>query len=309
MKAIINPWSNVPTRESSHSAGWAKLWSQQLGADIVNDPADYHEYDEFFVYNDINGKRGQFNLFGFKPDNEVGGKIKNKWMTLITLGRPMVDLDFSQSHAEEFAKRGLGQISHTYSSLPSTSQHDRILTGGVKSIVIGDSHALSVTRPHQACLRKDGQTLHGALKVGLINAMVYNYQPTDLVTYFGNIDIRFHLGRQDNPISATQALAIDYVRCLEDIPENIRVRAVELLPNAPDDRKLPGTGLYKGEKFYGDLDLRQELVNEFNNILRTSDIETIPWGGYSTADGLLDVKLMEARQSVHIRPSAYNLGY
>ena len=312
-RAIVNPWGNVPTRDSSHSAGWAKLWSLQLGADIVNDWQLYHDYDEFYLFNDINGKTGQFNLFGFKPDNEVGGKIKTKWATLIGLGRPMYNLDYHQTHATEFERRGLGILTQDlYDKLEIRCQRSQLLkTEGEGRMVIGDSHSLSVTRPHQHCLRHDGRTLFAALRDKDIQTAVNVYQPVDLVTYYGNIDVRFHLGQRDNPIADTQELAKSYTFVLEMIAAEygIRVRAVELLPNAPDDRKIPGTGQLNGQNFYGSLELRKELVNEFNTILRNSNIETVAWNGYSTPDGLLDVNLMEARQSVHIRPSAYNLGY
>ena len=305
--AIISPWGNVPTRDSSHAAGWARLWAQQLNADIVNDESKYHEYDVHYLWNDINGEVGKINLFGCSAGSEVEGKIKNKWRVIASLGIMPINLDYCQTHGVLFTKRGMGLISEKYNHLERASQMSRALEGD--RLVIGDSHALSVSRPHQACLRNDGKTLNGALNAHMIQTAVNVYRPVDLVTYFGNIDVRFHLGRQEMPIVATQDLANRYVNVLSNLPDNIRVRAVELLPNAPDDRKLPKSGLYKGEKFYGSLELRQECVNEFNNILRQSDIETIAWNGYSTPDGLLDVNLMEARQSVHIRPSAYNLGY
>ena len=82
-------------------------------------------------------------------------------------------------------------------------------------LVLGDSHAVSAYKPGANISRNDGKTLYGILKEGM-----QNYIPEGtkhLISYFGNIDIRHHLGRQKDPLFSTIKLAEDYIKHLEEL--------------------------------------------------------------------------------------------
>lgn len=188
------------------------------------------------------------------------------------------------------------------------------------SWVVGDSHALSAWRPGHLVQRHDGLTLHGALKRGL--RTLWPEVPTDcLVLYLGNIDLRHHLCRQEDPYDATVELVEAYVNQVRalSVPN---VTLVEPLFIEPETRKLPKSGFYKGEPFAGLRtdraylrDLKADLLRRacarygwelqghpeaylqrlMERCLRTGELVTGP----------LDEAVMERPQSVHLSPAHY----
>ena len=90
----------------------------------------------------------------------------------------------------------------------------------------------------------------------------------------------------------------------------VNVTVQELLPIEDENRKLPGTGLYRGEPFYGSREERQSYVDYFNAEIR----RLAPLFGYRVSSWDLPIdgfeastkyKCMESRQSVHLRPDYY----
>jgi len=168
-------------------------------------------------------------------------------------------------------------------------------------LVLGDSHSLSVYKQGYGISRNDGKTLHGFLKLGLKNFI--NESINDLIFYSGNIDIRFHLHQFGK--SGIDKLILELERQLIDL--NIKsISLVKLIPIEEESRKLPGTGLYKGQPFYGSKELRSELVNYFNEKLNDICIKN-NWNILSWKFNYenLSFDFMEAKQSVHLRPSSY----
>ena len=163
---------------------------------------------------------------------------------------------------------------------------------------------MSVYEKGYGILRLDGKTLHGFLK----DPYAYlNFDKIkDVVLYFGNIDVRFHLARQDNPMQATFDLVDKYVKFLASLVEKgITVKVQGLLPIEDESRKIPQTGLYKMKPFYGSQDLRNELREEINFELNRNSKNydytyQRPWINHP-----LQFFQMEARQSVHICPDWY----
>ena len=171
--------------------------------------------------------------------------------------------------------------------------------------VIGDSHALSVWRPSWSLDFTPGRTLHGFLKRA--NADEINSKYEKVILYFGNIDLRFHLMRQPNPESVTRDLFNRYVEfCLKLKDATV----VGLLPVEHESRKLPGTGLYKGEKFFGTREERMHLREIANSIMQDSyGISFLDWPkDWVDADGTKMLDVLEMKQSVHIKPKHYMFG-
>ena len=140
--------------------------------------------------------------------------------------------------------------------------------------------------------RLDGKTLFGFLK----NPIIADYY------YFGNIDVRFHLPRQENPVEATKELVKNYINHAKI--NNAKVSC--LLPIESESRKIPSTGLYQKNPFYGSQELRTELVKVFNTELLLSGLKVNVWPNewYTNLD-YYEKEVMEPKQSVHIRPRYY----
>jgi hypothetical protein len=138
----------------------------------------------------------------------------------------------------------------------------------------------------------------------------FDYDQLDELTcYYGNIDIRHHLGREADPVQATKNLLKSYTEVLKTC-DGKKLEVVCALPIEDEARKLPATGLYKGTPFFGSRALRQELVKVFNDQLQEHaakngwDVFKWPASWYEL-DGLEFFEYMEAPRSVHLARKYY----
>ena len=123
-----------------------------------------------------------------------------------------------------------------------------------------------------------------------------------VILYFGNIDIRFHLARQSNPIEATKDLFKRYC----DYAKKYNATITQLLPIEDESRRIPKSGQYKGENFFGSIQLRKELRLIANKVMFESGLPMLEWPReFIDQNGNLSFDVMEPKQSVHIRPAYY----
>jgi len=293
---MINLLGNVPTRMNSHNAGWTHCLKSiassksNYNIELINEPERIHEFTTVIINNGINYKKDVWNFFGGVQQKTLDYLHElNKYKGLLfTFNEP---IDF-----RSLLKR------KEITTIPSK----QVFCGSTidNKLILGDSHSLSIYKPGWGINRLDGKTLHGFLKEP------YKYfnkeNTTDLTLYFGNIDIRFHLMRQPNPEQAVLLLVNRLLNFIAEISPDINVTIQELLPIEDESRKIPGSGMYKGQPFYGSKEERQNLVNLFNKLIKDSIDHNHP---YKVQKMWLDYPLhfncMEARQSVHIRPDYY----
>ncbi len=185
------------------------------------------------------------------------------------------------------------------------------------NMAAGDSHAISMYRPGWMNNSVPFSTLYGSLKKGLRSFVrpegvpdSHKFEKIDL--YFGNIDVRHHLCRQDDPIYAANKLARDYVSAAHTlgIEEKAEVCLWNVLPIENESRKVPQTGWYKGTPFYGSWELRDAVRRTFNETLAHQtaayDIGHFMWTSPLENDlGELDFKYMEKPQSIHLSREFY----
>ena len=125
----------------------------------------------------------------------------------------------------------------------------------------------------------------------------------------GNIDIRHHLMRQENPFEKAHAMGIELGYQLKSLGiPNIEI--VHVLPIENISRKLPKTGYYKKTPYFGTWEERTKLVNTFNNAVDKICIEnkwnTFHWPEEFLNDSKeLDFEYMERPKSVHLSPVSY----
>jgi len=160
-----------------------------------------------------------------------------------------------------------------------------------------------VWRPGFGLDRTDGKTLHGFLKDADSLVEEWNSKYDEVVLYFGNIDLRFHLMRQENPRAATGDLFRRYIEFAKKLNN---ATLVNLLPVEHESRKLPGTGLYLKQPFFGTRQERADLRDAANRIMNNSGLKTIQWPDeWIDEDGMKMFEYMEAKQSVHLKPKYY----
>lgn len=295
MIGIVN---NLSTRMSSHNAGWTYVSRSALETyfnnkvEILDNSNNYENYDILVINEGVNYRQDVFNFFGGVQESQIDSLIKfSNFKGKIYCVNIPIDYNILTIKRKELKHLDIVFEKPEVINLNQVSN----------KLVLGDSHSLSVFKQGYGISRNDGKTLHGFLKLGLKNFI--NESINDLIFYSGNIDIRFHL-HQFGKIGIDK-LILELERQLIDL--NIKsISLVKLIPIEDESRKLPGTGLYKGQPFYGSKELRSELVNYFNEKLNDICIKN-NWNILSWKFNYenLSFDFMEAKQSVHLRPSSY----
>jgi hypothetical protein len=298
--ALVSIMGNVGTTFNSQGGGYGLIATKMMRdryptdqIDVNPDPATWHDYDHIFVCEGVNFVEGSFNVPG-GPQQVHHDKMKA--MGGYQGGVTFINQKFD---FETFNKR----IDIKYAEFPQGEVLDLFLVEGIvkEKCVIGDSHALSVWRPGFGLDWTAGRTLHGFLKRNTPEQLNEKYEET--VLYFGNIDLRFHLMRQEDPVGATVDLFTRYVEFAKQLNN---VTLVELLPVEHESRKIPGTGLYKKQPFFGTREERMKLREVANKIINESGLKVIQWPQeWIDEDGTKMLDILEQKQSVHLRPKNY----
>ncbi len=294
-----------------------------IGAKLVE---DFNDFDRLYVYHG-NDWGGSLNLYGGLeafPYAKNTKKIFDFRGEVISLG-----IDFPEYHRYLSHKMKL-TLDRDIEPLPEFKQLDfdnllsiqkRAVTVShpylTSRVTVGDSHGISLYRPGWTVNSVSYKTLHGALKHGLLNFVLEPYSDPNLVEevelYFGNIDVRHHLCRHPDRVSAVKTLVEEYFKQAEalydSLPRLNRVVIRELLPIEDESRVIPKTGWYNGQGFYGSWQERNEmrlLFAEECEKRASARVHFKKWVSYLiNSVGQLDFAHMEYKRSVHLSRSSY----
>jgi len=282
---IIGLLGSSATSENSHSSGMVRIVSKLFNADILNAQSDLDKYDKLIIYHGPNYKEGSFNVIG-----GITNTILEMCEKVSKYNGEIVTLDGFQLN--EFSKKRKINRWDSFKNIEKIELPDR------ENCVIGDSHSISVWPNESYTIKRmDGKTLFGFLK---LNIDLSNYQNT--ILYFGNIDLRFHLCRQNDPEKATIDLFERYCEYAKKYNSTI----VQLLPIEDESRVLPKSGWYKGKTFFGSINYRKKLRKVANDVMLSSGLKLLEWPDYFVDEkGNLKFEIMKPKQSVHIRPKYY----
>lgn len=329
---VLSPFYPVADKiDTSHRAGWARYWARELGATLLttgtmDQVAQAKKGDTLYLYHGMEWN-GSMNLqSGLTPE------IKDRAHRLIDAhkrGVKIISLDVPMpSYGKLIAARtDADDVARRYAELLDKALKNRgflsVPTERPKHVIMGDSHSLSLYRPDGVIYRTDGQTLNGALAIGLqkrLEAWQFETQVELLklgllTSYFGNIDVRHHLLRQPDPKEAARLLAAAYCKQLAGIQFKHKIGHIEVaepLPIENESRLLPKTGWYKGTPFFGTWKQRDDLRKYLRDRLKTEakkhgfTVYSHP-KHFTNKQGELTFDVMEQPRSVHIRPSEYRL--
>lgn len=329
MNYVASPLYPISDRlETSHRSGWAQYWADWLKAEIITtsrmgELATLSDQDTVYLYHGMEFK-GQLNLQAGLSDQlaerlELLNRMMGRGVKVVSLdiNLPPYD-DLLRARAKEhdpvWGRAGIYQGLVKMRGCP-TLERPAIKKGD--SLVVGDSHALAMLMPRTIILRHDSLTLHGALRIGLLNLVAAAYpglklckgRLSRLTFYFGNIDVRHHLCRHPPamvlPMVEEYGLqALETAKALGVQRENVEI--VEALPVETPDRRIPKSGWYKGTPFFGSWEERAEMREYLNRCLVSLRLPMVKHPSFFyTEDGELSEEVMERPQSVHIRPAFY----
>lgn len=305
---------------SSHKSGWAyHLANQCINAgytsvDVITETnIDWSSYDAILIDHGMEFK-GTFNIFGGANDD-----LYHQIMRIFSSTKM-----YSLHHDMPCIGTLIEQRLHTGTDLFKTLKDKiedvkRICKNEIPRIdciertdklCFGDSHSFSQYTPGYMTQRHDGLTMHGALKRGL-DTYVYPWIKS-LRVYLGNIDVRHHLMRQDNPSSSIKTLLKNYESELLKLQDNgvEKIEVVHVLPIEHESRPLPKTGYYKDTPFFGTWAERTLCVKEINTGIDDM-CKRNGWQVYKhpevyfNGNGELTFDVMEKPKSVHIAREYY----
>jgi len=312
---VVTTFSN---KKASHKSAWTYMLKNQLNqagldCDILTKNDNVHDYDAWFIVLPMEFQ-GSYNLFGGAQDDTA-----MRMQRLLDFKGPIFCINREMPDIGKFAESRMKSCSQMWSELDTEKLSE--ISKNIKTIdltlesdtfVLGDSHSVSAYKPGANISRNDGKTLYGVLKEGM-----QNYIPEGtkhLISYFGNIDIRHHLGRQKDPLLSTITLAEDYIKHLETL--NIpKITVVALLPIEYEERRIPKTGWYKGTPFTGTQEARTKIMIEFNQIVRRLceekgfEFKEWPRHWYTTHPKEFADTYMEKPGSVHLSRQYYHYDF
>lgn len=301
---ITGTFNKIPKKVNSHGYGWARTWAENLECEINHngDPTDLLYLDHGVNFG------GSLNLFaGF--NNELEQRINNflEAKVIYSLDIDMPDYGVMlKKRKDVIDKDWCDTISEKCASaipLKSTDLTD------MKWLAIGDSHTAAYAKPDSMVIKTDGLTLNGQIndnfKYIRTHIMECGSSLKGVTMSFGNIDIRHHVCRLDADIETMLRQWQIFGKELEH--HGLEVEYSTPWPIEHEERKLPKTGYYKDQPFWG---TRQERILALNKWTTTMDKLGMQRVKYPHEWLLLNgeryaKEKMESVSSVHLSPESY----
>ena len=304
---------------SSHKSGWAFHLANQLkhagyeNVQVVTDTSPWEsKFDVILIEHGMEFK-GTFNIFGGADDN-----LYHQLTRMFAPGVRMYSLHHDMPCIGKLLEQRLKNGTELFKTLEDKIEEAKSISSKIPRVdriektdklCFGDSHSFSQYTPGYMTDRHDGLTLFGTLRRG-----IQTYVSEDIKSlriYLGNIDIRHHLMRQDNPSKSLKDMMVMYESQLKELSDRgTEIEVVHVLPIENESRPLPKTGYYKGTPFTGTWQERTALVKELNK--RIDEMcERNEWKVwkhpevYYNSFGELTFDVMEKPKSVHIAREYY----
>ena len=320
-RVIMNPFSPLPKSDKSHVRGWAQVWAERLNADIADKHTDISVYDEIYIDHGVNFSGG-LNLFGGFND-EVMSRVEkliecsDNFVKIYSLDYDMRDIDYASQMAKRLGAKSTSErltesIIDACRALFSDAETFTMYDLPLDKLILGDSHSVAYSLPDQIVDRNNGKTLYSAIMKDpnwVIDKVKSSGKDIKHLTLcLGSIDIRFHAIRDGRPDAESFAKA--YVEAIRELSNKLEIPVSACAP-APiefEERRIPGTGKYEGENFFGSRQERLDFTLQFIETLKLSGIDLVmPPKEWYEMDGEKYAKeIMEAASSVHIAPKNYN---
>ena len=299
---ITGTFNKIPKKKNSHGYAWARTWSENLGVGI-NHNGDYTEV--LYLDHGVNFG-GSLNLFsGF--NDELKARIDNflEAKVLYSLDIDMPDYGaMLKKRKDVIDKEWCDKVSEKCKTVKKLKSTDIV---DIKWLTIGDSHTAAYSKENSMVIKTDGLTLNGQIKTDFEYVIQHIEEcfPRGVTMSFGNIDIRHHICR----------LGVDSMEMLKawkKFGDELEKKGIKVEYSTPwpiefEERKLPKTGYYKGQPFWG---TREERINALNQWITNMDKLGMKRVEYPeewlTLNGEKFAKdKMESVSSVHLSPESY----
>lgn len=310
MKVITNPISNIPVNAKSHTLGWSQLWRDQLGAYIDNKcTPNVRKADTVYIDHGANFS-GTLNLFG-GATKEVYDKLN-----IIASCKNVISLDWDMPDYGAMLKKRLNAkttykgitenwcnlLSQRFKNAKSLKQQELDLN----NVIVGDSHTLSFSDRSDIVFRNDGKTLYGALQAGLSSLIRTDNICYDRISFcLGSIDIRHHLLRHE--LNIESLIDSYYQQAMKYSSDKTDIWFCAPVPVEFEGRRIPKSGFFKKEPFYGSCEQRKKVTEMFISELykHTDNVIQPPSEWYNMNPQKYAETYMEYGGSFHLAPPFY----
>ena len=296
--AISGIFNKIPKKKNSHVYGWSKVWSENLGVELHQDPI---VVDTLYLDHGANFSGG-LNLFGgFTQDLKDRIDIMLECTRIVSLDREMPDYgNMLKSRKDVQDKNWCDQITTKLSEAKALVSSDLEYDW----LAIGDSHTAAYSRNNSCVVKQDGTTLFGQNNSDFeyIRSHLKKRDFKGLTISLGNIDVRHHICRLE---SDWKSMYDELFRFGDSL--SIDVEYSVPLPIEYEQRKLPKSGYYKGKPFWGSREERLDLVYSIIEYMKSLDINYVqPPNEWYIMDCEEYAKTyMEFGGSVHLSPEYY----
>lgn len=295
---IVGSFTKIAQKKNSHSFGWARTWSENLGVEI-----DFSNQPHSKVYL-LHGANfgGSLNLFG-GFDEELEASINNLLQAneIISLDIDMPDYGgMLKKRKDVVDKAWCDRITAKLSTAKTLVSSDL----NFDWLAVGDSHTAAYSRNNSAVVKQDGTTLFNQVKTNFEYLRHHiDKKPWKGVTIsLGNIDVRHHFLRVNSDWKAMYDALFELGNSL-----GIEVEYSLPWPIEFEERKLPKTGYYKDQPFWGSRTERSELVNDIYEYMLYNSVNIVkaPDEWYRMNPEQYANEKMEKPKSVHLSPEVY----
>lgn len=300
---IVGTFNKIPKRESSHSYGWARTWSEMLNMPMDQENQQVHK--EVYLLHGANFGGG-LNLFG--GFNEALKKSCDNLMAadkIYSLEIPMPEYgEMLKTRKDVEDKEWCDKLTSKLKSADVITAHDL----GFKHLAVGDSHTAAYAPTQAAVIKRDGTTLFGQIKEDFkyIREEFEKGDYESVTISLGNIDIRHHVVR--NKMTYLEILE-KMITPLNEFGKSLGVPVEYAVPwpIEHEERKLPKSGYYKGQPFWGTAWERGVALASFKTAFKNLDMDMVeyPSGWYMQDSYHYAKEKMEAGGSVHLNPKYY----
>lgn len=297
---IVGTFTKIPKKPNSHSYGWARTWSENLGVELDHNNG---VHDKVYLLHGANFA-GALNLFGGFTD-ELKQSVDNLMQAkeIVSLDIPMPDYGGMLAKRKDVTdKEWCEALTQKLSTAQTLVSSDLPFS----HLAVGDSHTAAVAPPNSSVVKQDGTTLFGQIRADFeyIRSHIKPHHKS-ITLSLGNIDVRHHICRLDADVHEMVDSYVEFVRELES--NGLVVEVAALWPVEFEGRKLPKTGYFHGEPFYGSREERMEVVESIIELLRTEDVNVVqcPHEWYEMDPEHYARTIMEQPQSVHLSPEYY----
>jgi hypothetical protein len=290
---ITGVFQKITRKPWSHTHGWSQSWSENLGIPINY---DNEPVEEIFVDHGVNFG-GSLNLFGGyeqKLEDRIKAALKAERVWSLDIDMP--------DYAGMLAARKDAPSAYLLALLQEWQRKAKTL----RSIDLALPWLTTAWAPHNSMVVKEnGKTLYGQASTGFpyVREHLERCPWLQGVTMvFGNIDVRHHLCRLGTEWR-------DIFREWKRFGDSLGIKVEYSLPWPVEfeGRKLPKTGWYRGQPFWGSQAERAELVQQIHSFMEGENMVSVkfPTQWFDLSPEEYAKERMERPQSVHLSPQFY----